>query len=121
MCLRILKPIVKTRWTVILNSDDSKSSLISQGPVFTSNDPHIEGIVRSADADEPLGMPDDMEIPDRTPTKGQQMLTHLVEEYVNRVNTGHPYRSSLPLVKLLYLLTAASSINAITCNYDSNT
>ena len=44
----------------------------------------------SEDEDEQLGMPDDMEVSDRAPTKGQYIPDEVVEEYVNKIfNTPH--------------------------------
>ena len=52
---------------------DEKNSHIGQDPVFTRGDPDAEENVISVDKDEPLGMPEDMEGADRTPTRAQPM------------------------------------------------
>ena len=54
-----------------LSSEDSKNRHIGQDPVLTRRDQDTEQTVISDDEDEPLGMPENMDGPDRTPTKNQ--------------------------------------------------
>ena len=94
MCLRTLKPIVRTQWTVLpipqvlvsfinkLCEADEKDKHIGQDPVFTRGDPDAEEFIIGGDEDEQLGMPKDMEATDRTPARVRDMPDDLVEEYV---------------------------------------
>ena len=83
MGLRTLKSVVRIQWTVLpipqvlvsfineLVSLKEKNSHIGQDPVFIRGDPDIEETVISDDEDNPLGIPEDMEGADRTPTRVQ--------------------------------------------------
>ena len=67
MCLRTLKPIVRTQWTVLpipevlvsfinkLVKLDEKNNHIGQDPVFTRGDPDVQETVISDDGEEPQG------------------------------------------------------------------
>ena len=85
MCLKTLKPLVKTQYTVLptpqvitsfineLVSLMETNSPIGQDPVFTRADLDVEENGLSDDEDEQLGMPDDMEGAGRSPTRVQYL------------------------------------------------
>jgi len=105
MCLRTLKPIVRTQWTVLpipevlvsfinkLVTMEEKSKHIGQDPVFTRGDPDFQETVIYDDVEEPLGMPEDMEGADRVAGAVQPMPADVQGEYYQRAFST-PYDSA---------------------------
>ena len=106
MCLRTLKPLVRTQWAVLpipqvlvsfithrLVSSEEKNSRFSQELVFTRGDPDIEETVISDCENEPQGLPEDMEGADRTPTSVRPMPENVQGGYLNRTFST-PYGNS---------------------------
>ena len=101
---RLLKPIVRTQcftYTPLVSfinklfSLEEKNIHIGQDPVSTRGDPDIEENVISGDEDEPLGIPENIEGADRTPTRVQPMPEDVQGEYLNKAFST-PYINSKP-------------------------
>ena len=101
MCLRTLKPIVRTQWTVLpipevlVSFINKLVKLVSQDPVFTRGDPDVQETVISDDGEEPLGMPEDMEGADRAPGRVQPMPEDVVGDKLRRAFST-PYSGDDP-------------------------
>ena len=87
---------MRIQWTVLpipkmfdnfvnkLGNLENKDSHIVQNPVFTRCDSGIDEAVIFVEEEKQSSIPEEMEVPDRTPTKGQQIADNLVEEYVDK-------------------------------------
>ena len=77
MCLRTLKPIVRTQWTVLpipqvlaefinaLSRREKSKGHVGQDPVFSRGDTEVDEVIVIEDDDEPDDMPEGIEMEDR--------------------------------------------------------
>jgi len=105
MCLRTLKTIVRTQWTVLpipevliafinkLADVEKRDKHIGHDPVFTRGDPDYQETVIQDEEDEPLGLPEDMEGADRVPGRVQPLPDDVQQDYIKKAFST-PYNST---------------------------